>query len=227
MAADGDAMYVDLAKRWARGTAILFAIGAVSGTVLSFELGLLWPEFMRFAGFIVGVPFSLEGFAFFTAAILLGLYLYGWDRVSPRAHLAAGVAVAASGAASVFLTATLSLAMAELRVPHISRQLLTSTWALPFHGATAFAALTAIWALWQRRWPLARIAAAAQVSLIVWGWAFVQYPYLIPPTQSIRDIAAPRVTLELLLWALAGGGLLLLPSLVYLFRTFSASRKQL
>ena len=55
----------------------------------------------------------------------------------------------------------------------------------------------------------------------------MQYPYLIPPTQAIRDIAAPRVTLELLLWALAGGGLLLLPSLVYLFRTFSASRKQL
>ena len=134
---------------------------------------------------------------------------------------------ALAAAAAVFLTAMLSLAIARLRVPHISRQLMTSAWALPFQGATAIAALTAIWALWQRRWPLARSAAAAQVSLIVWGWAFVQYPFLIPPTQAIRDIAAPRVTLELLLWALAGGGLLLLPSLVYLFRTFSASRKQL
>jgi cytochrome bd-type quinol oxidase subunit 1 len=70
------------AKRWAKGSAILFAIGAVSGTVLSFELGLLWPRFMEKAGSVIGMPFSLEGFAFFTEAIFLGIYLYGWDRVS-------------------------------------------------------------------------------------------------------------------------------------------------
>src|SRR5204863_6959144 len=93
----GHAIYLDLAKRWAKGTAILFAVGAVSGTVLSFELGLLWPEFMRFAGPIIGMPFSLEGFAFFTEAIFLGIYLYGWDRISPGAHLAAGGIVALSG----------------------------------------------------------------------------------------------------------------------------------
>ncbi len=96
----GHAIYLDLAKRWARGTAILFAVGAVSGTVLSFELGLLWPSFMRLAGPIIGMPFSLEGFAFFSEAIFLGIYLYGWDRISARAHLWAGVAVAVSGAAS-------------------------------------------------------------------------------------------------------------------------------
>jgi len=96
----GDATYLQLARRWARGTAILFAVGAVSGTVLSFELGLLWPDFMRFAGPLIGLPFSLEGFAFFLEAIFLGVYLYGWDRVGPRMHLAAGVVVAASGAAS-------------------------------------------------------------------------------------------------------------------------------
>jgi len=95
-----DPVYLDLAKRWARGTAILFAVGAVSGTVLSFELGLLWPGFMELAGPIIGMPFSLEGFAFFTEAIFLGIYLYGWDKVSPRAHLLAGVLVALSGAAS-------------------------------------------------------------------------------------------------------------------------------
>jgi cytochrome d ubiquinol oxidase subunit I len=89
-----------LAKRWAKGTAVLFAVGAVSGTVLSFELGLLWPKFMGWAGAIIGMPFSLEGFAFFLEAIFLGVYLYGWERVAPRAHLAAGVLVAASGAAS-------------------------------------------------------------------------------------------------------------------------------
>jgi cytochrome d ubiquinol oxidase subunit I len=96
----GDAIYLELAKRWAKGTAILFAVGAVSGTVLSFELGLLWPGFMEFAGPIIGMPFSLEGFAFFTEAIFLGVYLYGWDRIPPRAHIWSGIAVAVSGAAS-------------------------------------------------------------------------------------------------------------------------------
>ncbi len=98
----GDPAWGEVARRWAKGTAILFAVGAVSGTVISFELGLLWPAFMRFAGAIIGMPFSLEGFAFFTEAIFLGIYLYGWERVSPRLHLASGLAVAVSGAASAF-----------------------------------------------------------------------------------------------------------------------------
>src|SRR5881396_553370 len=93
----GHAIYLDLAKRWAKGTAILFAVGAVSGTVLSFELGLLWPGFMRFAGGIIGMPFSLEGFAFFTEGIFLGIYLYGWERVPRRAHFISGLVVAFSG----------------------------------------------------------------------------------------------------------------------------------
>ena len=95
-----DEIYLTLAQRWAKGTAILFAVGAVSGTVLSFELGLLWPRFMGYAGSIIGMPFSLEGFAFFTEAIFLGIYLYGWKRVPPAAHLFAGVMVAISGALS-------------------------------------------------------------------------------------------------------------------------------
>src|SRR6202521_608575 len=97
---DGDGRVAPSARRWATGTAIMFAVGAVSGTVLSFELGLLWPRFMKWAGAIIGLPFSLEGFAFFTEAVFLGIYMYGWHRVSPRAHLAAGVLVALSGAAS-------------------------------------------------------------------------------------------------------------------------------
>ena len=95
-----DAVMLELAKRWAKGTAILFAVGAVSGTVLSFELGLLWPTFMEHAGAVIGMPFSLEGFAFFTEAIFLGIYLYAWKRIPPRAHFAAGVVVAFSGALS-------------------------------------------------------------------------------------------------------------------------------
>ena len=97
---------LDLARRWAKGTAVLFAVGAVSGTVLSFELGLLWPRFMAYAGPIIGMPFSLEGLAFFLEAIFLGVYLYGWDRVPPRAHCAAGALVLLSGTASgVFVVA--------------------------------------------------------------------------------------------------------------------------
>jgi cytochrome d ubiquinol oxidase subunit I len=92
--------YIDLAKRWARGTAILFAVGAVSGTVLSFELGLLWPVFMEAAGPIIGMPFSLEGFAFFLEAIFLGLYLYGWQKLSPAMHVFAGIVVAIGGVLS-------------------------------------------------------------------------------------------------------------------------------
>jgi len=97
-----DPEWRDLAKKMAKGTSILFAVGAVSGTVLSFELGLLWPRFMGTFGDVIGVPFGLEGFAFFTEAIFLGIYLYGRDRVPPKMHLFAGVMVAASGAASAF-----------------------------------------------------------------------------------------------------------------------------
>jgi cytochrome d ubiquinol oxidase subunit I len=102
----GEVEYRKLAESWAKGTAILFAVGAVSGTVLSFELGLLWPEFMRHAGPLIGMPFSLEGFAFFLEAIALGIYLYGRERVSAAIHLASGVVVAVSGVASgVFVVA--------------------------------------------------------------------------------------------------------------------------
>src|SRR5258707_15840112 len=101
----GDPAYLLLAKRWAKGTTILFAVGAVSGTVLSFELGLLWPRFMQYAGAVIGMPFSLEGFAFFTEAIFLGIYLYGWDRVPGWFHLLSGMIVAISGVLSaIFVT---------------------------------------------------------------------------------------------------------------------------
>ncbi len=94
----GNHTYLDLAKKWSKVTGLLFAIGAVSGTALSFELGLLWPTFMEFAGGIIGAAFALEGYAFFIEAIFLGLYLYGWNRLSPLAHWLCGLVVAVSGA---------------------------------------------------------------------------------------------------------------------------------
>ncbi len=96
-------VYRNLTKAWSKGVAIFFATGAVSGTVLSFELGLLWPEFMRHAGPIFGMPFSLEGTAFFIEAIALGFFLYGWDRFNPWFHWFTGVVVGISGLASGIL----------------------------------------------------------------------------------------------------------------------------
>lgn len=96
----GKSHYRDLAHKWAKATGILFAIGAVSGTALAFELGLLWPKYMELTGAVVGHIFGLEGYAFFTEAIFIGLYLYGWDKLKPWAHWLCGVAIAASGVLS-------------------------------------------------------------------------------------------------------------------------------
>jgi cytochrome d ubiquinol oxidase subunit I len=110
----GDPVWRALARRWAKAFAILFAVGAVSGTIVSFELGLLFPRFMAFAGGVIGLPFSLEGFAFFIEAIFLGIYMYGWNRLSPRAHWLSGVPVAISAVASAFFIVT---ANAWMNVP--------------------------------------------------------------------------------------------------------------
>jgi cytochrome d ubiquinol oxidase subunit I len=96
----GNKVYLELAKTWSRGVAIFFAVGAVSGTVLSFELGLLWPKFMEHAGAIIGMPFSWEGTAFFLEGIALGLFLYGWKYLNKYAHLIAGMVVGIAGVAS-------------------------------------------------------------------------------------------------------------------------------
>ena len=93
-------VYFDLTKAWSKGVAIFFATGAVSGTVLSFELGLLWPKFMEHAGPIIGMPFSWEGAAFFLEAIALGIFLYGWDRIRPWVHWGSGIVVGISGVLS-------------------------------------------------------------------------------------------------------------------------------
>jgi len=97
------AVYYDVTKAWSKGVAIFFATGAVSGTVLSFELGLLWPKFMEHAGPIFGMPFSLEGTAFFIEAIALGFYLYGWNRFNPWFHWFTGVVVGITGLLSGIL----------------------------------------------------------------------------------------------------------------------------
>lgn len=98
----GDALLRALARRWSRVLAVLFAIGAVSGTILSFELGILWPGLMGRFGDVIGLPFAIEGFAFFVEAIFVGIYQYGWDRLSPRLHWWTGVPIVIAGTASAF-----------------------------------------------------------------------------------------------------------------------------
>ena len=93
----GDPVYRTLARRWTRVMVTLFAAGVVTGTVLSFEMGLLWPEFTSVFGGVFGLGFAVEGFSFFVEAIFIGIYAYGWDRLSPRWHLASGLPVVAAG----------------------------------------------------------------------------------------------------------------------------------
>jgi cytochrome d ubiquinol oxidase subunit I len=102
----GNKSYYQLARTWSKAMIALFAVGAVSGTVISFELGLLWPEFMRYAGAVIGVPFGMEGFAFFIEAIFIGIYLYGWERLGPLQHWLCGIPIVISGAASAFFVMT-------------------------------------------------------------------------------------------------------------------------
>ena len=93
----GDALYRTLARRWSKIMLALFAVGVVTGTILSFELGLLWPVWIQDFGNVFGLGFTLEGFSFFIEAIFIGIYVYGWDRLRPRLHFASGLPIALAG----------------------------------------------------------------------------------------------------------------------------------
>ena len=140
--ATDDAIYRELAKRWAKITAVLFAVGAVSGTILSFELGVLWPGLMGTFGEVIGLPFAIEGIAFFLEAIFLGIYLYGGDRLSPRARALSLVPVALSGAASAFVVVTANAWMNQPRGFDVGHYRATGEvvgvepWAAMFNPAT-------------------------------------------------------------------------------------------
>ena len=95
--ARGDRVYLTLARRWTRVMVALFAVGVITGTVLSFEMGLLWPNFTGTFGSVFGLGFAIEGFSFFMEAIFIGIYVYGWGRLSPRAHLLSGIPIVITG----------------------------------------------------------------------------------------------------------------------------------
>lgn len=131
----------------------------------------------------------------------------------------------ASTAVAVALAA-IAAALAPARLWFVQPGILSRPEAWLWVAITGLAALVATGALWRRRYSLARVAACTEVSLILWGWAVVQYPYLVPATITIRSAAAPHVTLEALVWAIAIGAVLLIPSLGYLLRTFAAHSEQ-
>jgi len=134
----GDVAYRLLARRWARAMGVLFAVGAVSGTILSFEMGLLWPGLMGTYGQVIGLPFAMEGIAFFIEAIFLGVYLYAWDRLPPVPHMLTAVPIIVAGVASAFFVVT---ANAWMQQPtgfdtENGRIIAVDPWAAMFNRAT-------------------------------------------------------------------------------------------
>jgi cytochrome bd ubiquinol oxidase subunit I len=101
-----DADALRLARRWTRIIAVTFAVGAVSGTILSFEMGLLWPGLMGRFGAAYGIPFAIEGIFFFLEAIFIAIYIYGWDRLSPWTHFLSGIPIAVAGFGGTFSVVT-------------------------------------------------------------------------------------------------------------------------
>jgi len=134
----GDPTYALLARRWAKALGVLFAVGAVSGTILSFEMGILWPGLMGTFGGVIGLPFALEGFAFFIEAIFLGIYLYAWDRLSPRAHILSGIPIVVGGITSAFFVVTANAWMQQPRGFDLVNGRVTNAdpWAAMFNPAT-------------------------------------------------------------------------------------------
>ncbi len=127
------------------------------------------------------------------------------------------------GLAAALVTAALAgvaVPLAGHGAPRMFAVLTASRWTLPLHAGTALAGLAALAALWWRRFRLARVAAAALVSLVLWGWAVGQYPYVVPPELTIGNSAAPPATLRFVLLGLGVGGAVLVPSLAYLYRVF-------
>jgi cytochrome d ubiquinol oxidase subunit II len=123
-------------------------------------------------------------------------------------------------AVCVFIAGTLTIMLARRNAPLVYAGLTSGTTALGMQVVTAIAGLTGVWALWRRKWFLAVVCAAAQASFLLWGWAWSQFPWMVPPSHTITELSAPRVTQQLVLGILAVGTVILLPSFVYLFRIF-------
>ena len=219
-------------QRWGRVFAIASIVtpvllGMCVGAVATGGLGMtsftgpfaehfIWPWLTMFG---VGVGLMTLALFSFLAAVYLTVETEGTPLQNDFRTRALW------SAAAVFVLAFGVLALSWRAAPMVRQGLMAGSLALPVHIVTGISAVTAIAALWTRRFKLARAAAAAQVTFILWGWAAAQYPYLLPPTLTIEAAAAPSRTLGLVLWALAAGACVLFPSLFYLFRIFKMQRQ--
>ncbi len=215
----------EVQQRWSRVfsvasiiTPVLLGVtlGAIASGTIKVEEGVVVSGFWR--SWLAPFPFAVGFFALALFAFLAAVYLTLETKDEKlkedfrRRALLAGVAVGVL-ALTVFL-------LAGTGAPKVRAGLTASVWALPLHAATAAAAVGAFYFLWKRKYAWARLCAAAQVSLILWGWALAQFPYIVEPDITIASAAAPQATLRLLLAALAVGALVLFPSFYYLFRVF-------
>ncbi len=193
-------------------------LGAIASGTIRFENGQVVSGF--FSSWLAPFPFAVGFFALSLFAFLAAVYLtletpdYQLQEDFRVRALVAGVSVAV-WALIVFL-------LAGTGAPTVRSGISRSWWALALHLFTAVFAVSAFYSLWTRKYRLTRVCAAAQVTLILLGWALAQFPHLVEPDITIASAAAPRVTLQLLLGALAAGALLLFPSYYYLFRIFKS-----
>jgi len=163
-----DPVRLTLARRWSRVFGVLFAVGAVSGTILSFEFGILWPRFMSRFGEVFGMPFAMEGFAFFLEGIFIGIYLYGWERLPRRTHLLAGLPIIATG-----ILATLFVVSANAWMNHPQgfdidangNVVDVDPWAAILHAGTAVESIHML---------LAAFMVAGFTAAVPYAWAWLK-----------------------------------------------------
>jgi cytochrome d ubiquinol oxidase subunit II len=199
-------------------------LGTILGAIASGEMEAAPRSVAAFFDPWVGLfPFAVGLYALVMFAFLAAVYLCNEAHEEDLAEDFRRRALA-SGVLLGVLAAAVLLA-AGLRVPDLLHELTRTPWSWALHAATALSALFTFWALWRRRYRSARAGAAIQVSLILWGWALAQYPYLVKPDLTVDSAAAPDVTLRLLLGALAVGAVVLVPSFLYLYRVFGKLRR--
>ena len=191
-------------------------LGAVASGTIRVDNGAVTTGFFR--SWLAPFPFAVGFFALALFAFLAAVYLTLETRdraLQDDFRLRALIAGVIVG-----LLALTVFVLAGTGAPTVRAGISRSWWALALHVCTAVFATGAFYALWTRQYRLARVCAAAQVTLILLGWAFAQYPHIVEPDITIFSAAAPRITLQLLLAALIAGALLLFPSYYYLFRIF-------
>ena len=222
-----DAHTDDVQRRWGRIFAIASTITPVTlgmcvGAIASGKIPADVQQMDFFAAWLAPFPaviglLTLSVFAYIAAVFLTVEAENPQVRDDFRAR-------ALAAAALVFVFAWAAFALSGEGAPRVRAGLLHSRWSLAFHAVTGAFAITAIAALWARRFLIARVAAALQVVFIIWGWGLAQFPYLIEPSITIESAAAPKATLWILVTALAAGTVILVPSMYLLYRLFKAKR---